>query len=49
MEQLDDNIRALDITFAQDELDEIDAVIPPGRMISPFYRDEGFGSHIYRW
>ena len=49
MEQLDDNIRALDITFVQDELDEIDAVIPPGRMISPFYRDEGFGSHIYRW
>ena len=49
MEQLDDNIRALDITFAQDELDEIDAVIPPGRMISPFYRDEGFGAHIYRW
>jgi len=27
----------------------IDAVIPSGRMVSPFYRDEGCGSHIYRW
>ena len=49
MEQLEDNLGSLEISFTQEELDKIDAVIPPGRMISPFNRDEGFGPHIYRW
>jgi aryl-alcohol dehydrogenase-like predicted oxidoreductase len=47
MEQLDDNIGALDILLTEGELRQIDEVIPPGRMVSPFYEAE-FGPHTFR-
>ena len=49
MQQLEDNLGSLNITFTQGELAKIDEVMPPGSMVSPFYRDEGFGAHTYRW
>jgi len=49
MQQLEDNLGVLNITFTEEELAQIDEIIPPGRMVSPFYRDEGFGPHLYRW
>lgn len=48
MDQLVDNLGALDLKFTQDELDSIDNMIPPGGMLSPFYEAD-FGPHQYRW
>ncbi len=48
MEQLEDNLGAAEITFTDEELTQIDAVIPPGSMFSPFYEAD-FGPHEYRW
>ena len=49
IQQLEDNLGAINITFSDDELAQVDEIVPPGGMVSPFYRDEGFGSHIHRW
>lgn len=47
MEQFDDNMGALDITLTEDERAVVDALVPPGRMVSPFYEAD-FGPHQYR-
>jgi len=48
MEQLEDNLGALKVTFTDDDRAKIDAIVPPGRMVSPFY-DANFGPSVYRW
>src|SRR5829696_6283664 len=48
MEQLEDNLGALKVTFTDDDRANFDAIVPPGRMVSPFY-DANFGPSIYRW
>ena len=48
MEQLEDNLAAGDVTLTEEDTATIDALIPPGRMVSPFYEAE-FGPHRYRW
>lgn len=48
MAQLEDNLAALDVTITDDDKAKIDALIPPGRMVSPFYEAD-FGPHQYRW
>jgi len=48
MAQFEDNLKALSVTFTQDELDRIDEMIPPGSAVSPFYEAD-FGPHPYRW
>ncbi|HEV2123756.1 MAG TPA: aldo/keto reductase [Chloroflexota bacterium] len=48
MEQLEDNLAAGDVTLTEEDNATIDALIPPGRMVSPFYEAE-FGPHQYRW
>lgn len=47
MEQLEDNLGALDISFSADDLAAIDRLVPPGRMVSPFYEAD-FGPNQYR-
>ena len=47
MDQLEDNLGALGLTFSDDELREVNRVIRPGQMVSPFYEAE-FGPHPYR-
>jgi aryl-alcohol dehydrogenase-like predicted oxidoreductase len=47
MEQLEDNLQAAEITLSEDELKEVNRVIRPGRMVSPFYEAE-FGPHPHR-
>jgi len=37
MEQFEDNLKSLDITFTEDELAQIDEIIPPGTNVSAFY------------
>jgi aryl-alcohol dehydrogenase-like predicted oxidoreductase len=48
MEQLEDNLGALEVAIGDEERARIDEIIPPGRMVSPFY-EANFGPHAYRW
>ena len=47
MEQLEDNLAANGMEISDEERTQIDAIIPPGRMVSPFYEAD-FGPHQYR-
>jgi len=47
MEQLEDNLGALPVTITLEDRAAIDALVPPGRMVSPFYEAD-FGPHQYR-
>ena len=48
MEHLEDNLGAMEITITDEDRTQIDEIIPPGEMVSPFYRAD-FGPHSYRW
>ena len=48
MAQLEDNLVALEIPLSDEDRARIDELVPPGRMVSPFYEAE-FGPHEYRW
>ncbi len=47
MEQLDDNLGALDVTITADDRRRVDELVPPGRMVSPFYEAD-FGPSQHR-
>lgn len=47
MEHLEDNLKAFDVTVTDEDKQVIDALIPPGRMVSAFY-EANFGPHPYR-
>ena len=47
MEQLEDNLGALDVVLDAADRATIDQLIPPGRMVSPFYEAD-FGPHLHR-
>jgi aryl-alcohol dehydrogenase-like predicted oxidoreductase len=48
LDQLDDNLKALDVQFTDEELDEIDKIIAPGSTVTSYYTAD-FGPHKYRW
>ncbi len=48
MAQLEDNLGALAVTITDADRAEIDKLVPPGRMVSPFYEAD-FGPHQFRW
>lgn len=48
LEHLESNLRALEISFTPQELRRIDATIPPGTHVSPFY-DADFGPYQHTW
>ena len=47
MEQLEDNLGALDVKISEHDRQTVDALVPPGGMLSPFYEAE-FGPHPHR-
>lgn len=47
MAQLEDNLKAVDVEITPEDRKSIDEIIPPGRMVSPFYEAE-FGPNPYR-
>ena len=47
MAQLEDNLSAADVEIAQEDARAIDALIPPGQMVAPFYEAD-FGPHGFR-
>jgi aryl-alcohol dehydrogenase-like predicted oxidoreductase len=51
-EQLEDQLGALELRLAPEELARLDAVAPPGRAIVPYYLDDDFADwrpHRHRW
>ncbi|MCS7061919.1 MAG: aldo/keto reductase [Anaerolineae bacterium] len=48
MEQLEDNLKALEVMINDEDRRRIDAVIPVGQMVAPYYEAD-FGPHSYRW
>ena len=48
MGQLEDNLGALAVTVTEEDNARVDELVPPGRMISPFYEAD-FGPHPNRW
>ncbi|RME82591.1 MAG: aldo/keto reductase [Caldilineae bacterium] len=47
MEQLEDNLGAIDVTISDEDREKIDELVPPGSMITPFYEAD-FGPHLHR-
>ncbi|HZG69335.1 MAG TPA: aldo/keto reductase, partial [Herpetosiphonaceae bacterium] len=47
MDQLEDNLGALEVTIDDNDRTTIDALVPPGTMVSPFYEAD-FGPHTHR-
>ena len=47
MEQLEDNLRALEVSVTDEDRAKVDDLIAPGQMVSPFY-EAAFGPHPYR-
>jgi aryl-alcohol dehydrogenase-like predicted oxidoreductase len=47
MDQLEDNLKAYDVTFTEDDLKQINRVSRRGDSVAPFYEAE-FGPHPYR-
>ena len=47
VEQIEDNLGAASVTISDEDRERIDAVVAPGRMVSPFYEAD-FGPHRYR-
>ncbi len=47
MEQLEDNLAALDVKLTEEDLAALDKIFPPCSMVSPFY-DANFGPHPHR-
>jgi aryl-alcohol dehydrogenase-like predicted oxidoreductase len=48
MEQLEDNLGALDVPITDDDRSRIDQIVPPGGMVAPYY-EANFGPALYRW
>lgn len=48
MEQLEDNLGALNVSITDDDRARIDAIVPPGGMVAPFY-EANFGPSLHRW
>jgi aryl-alcohol dehydrogenase-like predicted oxidoreductase len=48
LDQLEDAIKSLEITFTPEDLKRIDEIIPPGTHVSPFYQ-ANHGPSLYRW
>lgn len=47
MEQLEDNLKALEVELTAEVLEKVDEIVPPGSMASPFY-EANFGPHSFR-
>ncbi len=47
MEQLEDNLAAVAVTLTAEDSAVVDAIVPRGQMVSPFYEAD-FGPHLHR-
>jgi aryl-alcohol dehydrogenase-like predicted oxidoreductase len=47
MDQLEDNLMALDVKLTEDDLKKIEEIVPKGAMVAPYYEAD-FGPHAFR-
>jgi aryl-alcohol dehydrogenase-like predicted oxidoreductase len=47
VEQLEDNLDALAVEISEEDKRQVDEIVPPGRVVSPFY-EANFGPHPFR-
>lgn len=47
MEQLEDNLKALDVKLTEDDHKKIEEIVPKGSMVAPYYEAD-FGPHQFR-
>lgn len=47
LEQLEDNLKALEVEMTEEDFAKVDEIVPPGSMVSPYYEAE-FGPHPHR-
>ncbi|MGH7922663.1 MAG: aldo/keto reductase [Candidatus Dormibacteraceae bacterium] len=47
-QQLEDNLGAVDVEITDEDRAAVDGLVPPGRVVAPFYEAE-FGPHQFRW
>ena len=48
MEQLEDNLGAVEVELTDEDVAAVDEIVPPGTFVSPFYAAD-FGPHVHRW
>jgi aryl-alcohol dehydrogenase-like predicted oxidoreductase len=48
MEQLEDNLGALQVQVSEEDVAAVDQLVPPGTMVSNYYEAD-FGPHQFRW
>ena len=48
MEQMEDNLGAIDVEVTDEDRERIDGVASPGGVITQYYRAD-FGPHLFRW
>lgn len=48
MEQLEDNLGAVEIKITKEDRQRVDEIVPPGRAEVPYYQAD-FGPHKHRW
>jgi aryl-alcohol dehydrogenase-like predicted oxidoreductase len=48
LDQLTDNLKALEVEITEEDRKQIDEVIKPGRAVVPYYEAD-FGPYKYRW
>ena len=48
LDQLTDNLKALEVEITEEDRQKIDAVVPPGRAVVSYYEAD-FGPYKYRW
>jgi len=46
--QLEDNLGALDVNLGPEDFAKVDAIVPPGSSVCPYYEAD-FGPHPHRW
>jgi len=49
MQQLEDNLGALEVTVSDEDRKRLDEVCPPGEAVLPNYYTADFGPHEFRW
>jgi aryl-alcohol dehydrogenase-like predicted oxidoreductase len=47
MEQLEDNLKALEVKITDEDRAKVDATVPKGGMVAPYYEAD-FGPHLFR-
>jgi pimeloyl-ACP methyl ester carboxylesterase len=49
IEHLEENLGALEVSLTEKDVEEIEALAPPGLVAVPYYKEEGWERHLFRW